>query len=133
MQVQVQHLGGVSWKSTVSAPTGAEGRAPARGEAWCRAGCRVEGRRVEGCRGKGVQHLLVAVAHVEVVEELDDVLAGEAEPGGQQLLLHHALHGLAPLAQAPLQQPLPLPDRQRLDVHLGGQVNRWTDGQVDSG
>ena len=78
--MQVQHLGGVSWKSTVSAPTGAEGRAPARGEAWCRAGCRVEGCRVEGqgggCRGKGVQHLLVAVAYVEVVEELDDVLAG---------------------------------------------------------
>ena len=32
---------------------------------------------------------MVAVADVEVVEQLDDVVPGEAEPGGEQLSLNN--------------------------------------------
>ena len=33
---------------------------------------------------------MVAVADVEVVQQLDDVVPGEAEPGGEQLSLNNA-------------------------------------------
>ena len=61
---------------------------------------------------------LIGVSHIQVVEQLHDVVVAEPQPGRDHLLLHNLPHVLVPVPQPPLQHALPLEDGQALDVHL---------------
>ena len=56
----------------------------------CAEGFRLSSSRSRRPRTSPGSHLLVTVAHVEVVKQLDDVLSREAQPGRQKLPLNNS-------------------------------------------